>query len=224
MSEGNVRADGSINPNAYDGVDNNYNGLIDENYFLHYRQVKKTPDGTVLFDILRPVAYVNYLQDTVNNPYSMIDERRDDRIDNNKNWNILHDDVGRDGVDNTGDYGEHDGLPTSGYDNNGNDTGEPGEPDIDKTDVRESDQIGLTSFYYFAPSNQFSMGNKELMWSYLAPGFFDVPSTIQNGRPVAGEDGDFIYGSGYFPLLSKKTERFSLALGVRRWKTTRIRC
>jgi hypothetical protein len=212
VSEGNVRADGSINPNAYDGVDNNYNGLIDENYFLHYRQVKKTPDGIVLFDVLRPVAYVNYLTGSGNDPYSMIDERRDDRIDNNKNWNILHDDVGRDGVAGTGDYGENDGLPTSGYDNNGNDTGLPGEPDIDKTDVRESDQIGLTSFYYFTPSNQFSMGNKELMWNYLAPGFFDVPTTIQNGRPVAGEDGDFIYGSGYFPLLSKKTERFSLAL------------
>jgi hypothetical protein len=212
VSEGNVRTDGTINPSAYDGIDNNYNGLIDENYYLHYEQVKKTKDGTVLFDILRPVAYVNYLTGLGSDPYSMIDERRDDRIDNNKNWNILHDDVGRDGVANTGDYGENDGTPTSGYDDNGNDTGLPGEPHIDKIDVKESDQIGLTSFYYFSPANQFSMGDKELMWSYLAPGFFDVPPVIQNNKPVDGADGDFIYGSGYFPLRSKKTERFSLAL------------
>jgi hypothetical protein len=212
VSEGNIRADGSINPNAYDGVDNNYNGLIDENYYLHYQQVKQTKDGTILFKMLRPVAYDNYLTNVENDPYSMIDEKRDDGIDNNKNWNILHDDAGRDGVLNTGDFGEADGQPTSGYDNNGNDTGLPGEQHVDKTDVNESDQIGLTSFYYFAPAKNFKMGDKELMWTYLAPGFFDVPDVIQNNRPVEGADGDFIYGSGYFPLRAKKTERFSLAL------------
>jgi hypothetical protein len=212
VSEGNIRRDGSINPNAYDGVDNDYDGLIDENYFLHYRQVKKTKDGTVLFDMLRPVAYMDYLTGTGSDPYSMIDERRDDRIDNNKNWNVLHDDVGRDGVANTGDFGEGDALPTSGYDANGNDTGLPGEPHVDKTDVNESDQIGLTSFFYFAPAGNFKMGDKDTMWLYLSPGFFDVPNVIQNNRPVDGADGDFIYGSGYFPLPAKKTERFSLAL------------
>ncbi|MGD0339573.1 MAG: hypothetical protein ABSB78_12390 [Bacteroidota bacterium] len=212
VSEGNVRSDRSINPNAYDGVDNNYNGLIDENYYLHYRQVKRTKEGIVLFDLLRPVSYINYLTGTGSDSYSMIDERRDDRIDNNRNWNILHDDIGRDGVANTGDFGEGDGLPTSGYDDFGNDTGLPGEPRVDKTDVKESDQIGLTSFFYFTPAGNFKMGDKDTMWVYLAPGFFDVPNVIQNNRPVDGADGDFIYGSGYFPLRAKKTERFSLAL------------
>jgi hypothetical protein len=212
VSEGNARTDGSINPNAYDGIDNNYNGLIDENYYLHYRQVKKTKEGTVLFDLLRPVSYINYFTDTGTDLYSMIDERRDDGIDNNRNWNVLHDDIGRDGVANTGDFGEADGQPTSGYDASGNDTGLPGEPRVDKTDVKESDQIGLTSFFYFTPAGNFKMGDKDTMWVYLAPGFFDVPNVIQNNRPVDGADGDFIYGSGYFPLRAKKTERFSLAL------------
>jgi hypothetical protein len=212
VSEGNILANGSVNPNAYDGIDNDYDGIIDENYYLHYRQVKRTKDGTVLFDMLRPVAYVNYAAGAANDPYSMIDERRDDGIDNNRNWNVLHDDVGRDGVANTGDFGEGDGAPTSGYDGNGNDTGLPGEPRVDKTDVNESDQIGLTSFFYFAPAGNFKMGDKDSMWIYLAPGFFDVPDVIQNNRPVDGADGDFIYGSGYFPLRAKKTERFSLAL------------
>jgi len=216
--EGNIIKDQAgndiINPNAYDGIDNNFNGLIDENYYIHFHQIKKTrtTPPVTLIDIPRAVRHIDYLAGVGTSPYSMIDERRDDRIDNNLNWNVLFDDVGRDGVKGTGDVGEGDGLPTSGYDNQGNDTGLPGEPHVDKTDVRESDQIGLTSFYYFAPSNQVALGNDEALWKDLAPGYFDVPASIINNRPVAGEDGDFIYGSGYFPLLSKATERFSLAL------------
>ncbi len=212
VSEGNVQSDKSINPNAYDGIDNDYDGLIDENYYLHFLQVKRTKEGIVLFNLPRAVAYIDYSTGIGSNPYSMIDERRDDRIDNNRNWNILHDDIGRDGVANTGDFGEGDGQPTSGYDDLGNDTGLPGEPRVDKTDVKESDQIGLTSFFYFTPAGNFKMGDKDTMWVYLAPGFFDVPNVIQNNKPVDGADGDFIYGSGYFPLRAKKTERFSLAL------------
>ncbi len=216
--EGNVIKDAAgndiINPNAYDGIDNNFNGLIDENYYLHFHQIKTTPTTppVVLIDIPRAVRHIDYLTGVGTSPYSMIDERRDDRIDNNRNWVITTDDVGRDGIPNTGDYGEGDGLPTSGYDNLGNDTGEPGEPHVDKTDVKESDQIGLTSFFYFTPSNQVPLGNDEALWKQLAPGYFDVPNTIINNTPVGGEDGDFIYGSGYFPLLAKTTEYFSLAL------------
>jgi len=218
VAEGNVIKDAAgndiVNPNAYDGIDNNFNGLIDENYFLHFHQIKKTrtTPPVTLIDIPRAVRHIDYLTGVGTSPYSMIDERRDDRIDNNRNWNVLFDDVGRDGIPNTGDIGEGDGLPTSGYDNLGNDTGLPGEPHVDKTDVRESDQIGLTSFYYFAPAGNLTLGDDETLWRDLAPGYFDVPASIINNRPVAGEDGDFIYGSGYFPLLAKGTERFSLAL------------
>ncbi len=203
-----------INPNAYDGIDNNFDGRIDENYYIHYHQIKRQADPTKppLIDILRPVRHIDYRTGQGPSPYSMIDERRDDRIDNNRNWDIVHDDVGRDGIPGTGDFGEGDGQPTSGYDANGHDTGLPGEPHIDKTDVKESDQIGLTSFFYFTPANKIALGDDESLWSDLKPGFFDVPASIINNRPVAGEDGDFIYGSGYFPLLAKTTERFSLAL------------
>jgi hypothetical protein len=155
--EGNVLLDATGNPfvnaNAYDGVDNNFNGLIDENYRLHYHQTKVNPipPHQVLFDILRPLRHVDYLTGAGTSPFSMIDERRDDRVDNNLNWNIKYDDVGIDGLDD-GAFGAHDGLPTSGYDVNFHDTGLPGEPHIDKTDVKESDQIGLTNFSYFSPS------------------------------------------------------------------------
>ena len=222
--EGNVIYDFSgnsaVNPNAYDGIDNNFNGLIDENKFLHFQQYKvnRNPPHQVLINVLRPVRYVDYMNGAVENPLSMIDERRDDRLDNNRNWDFQFDDVGRDGIGPTAvnypgpDIGEGDGKPTSGYDDFGNDTGLPGEPHIDKTDVNESDQIGLSSFYYFTPAGQVRLGDDEALWKNLAPGFFDVPTSIENNRPTRGEDGDFIYGSGYFPLLAGATERFSLAL------------
>ncbi len=207
VAEGNI-INNKINDNVYDGIDNDYDGLIDENYYLHYRQIKKSSTNQTLIDILRPVRYVDYTK--VNNPYSMLDEKRNDGIDNDNDWTSL-DDVGRDGIKETGDFGEGDNQPTSGY-NNGFDTGLPGEPHIDKTDVSESDQIGLTSFFYTAPANTIALGNDEGLWKNLSPGFFDVPVSIVDNRPQAGEDGDFMYGSGYFPLLAKNTERFSLAL------------
>ena len=86
----------------------------------------------------------------------MIDERRDDGIDNDGDWvpyadlnengdwdadenEPLNDDLGKDGVGpfdpqySGPDEGEGDGVPTDG------------EPRFDKTDKDESDQIGLTA-------------------------------------------------------------------------------
>ena len=215
--EGNVLTDAQGNPyvnaNAYDGIDNNFNGLIDENYRIHYFQTKANPKDPLhpLFSILRQLRHKDYISGAGTSPYSMIDEARNDRIDNNLDWDIKHDDVGIDGLDD-GAFGDRDGLPTSGYDINFHDTGLPGEPHIDKTDVRESDQIGLTNFSYFTPSGQIILGDKESLWQRLIPGFFDVPASIVGGVPQNGEDGDFVYGTGYFPLLAKSTERFSLAL------------
>ncbi len=218
VAEGNIVRDlgGNefINPNAYDGTDNDFDGIIDENFYLHYRQIKRTrtiPPKT-LIDVLRPVRRIDYVNNLGTSSFSMIDEKRGDRFDNNQDWSLDFDDVGRDGIPNTGDFGEGDGRPTSGYDDLGRDTGLPGEPHVDKTDVRESDQIGLTSFYYFTPAGRVRLGDDEALWQNLAPGFFDVPTSIVSNKPERGEDGDFIYGSGYFPVLAGSTERFSLAL------------
>ncbi|MGE5313224.1 MAG: hypothetical protein ACM3Q4_00860 [Acidobacteriota bacterium] len=206
----------AVNSNAYDGVDNDLDGIIDENFYLHFRQIKKSDDvpPKTLIDILRPVRHRTYTANPTGDGYAMIDERRDDLIDNDRDWDINFDDVGRDGVRDSKnpDFGEGDGMPTSGYLANGFDTGLPGEPHIDKTDVDESDQIGLTSFQYFTPSNDVPLGQDELLWNRLRPGFFSVPKSIVANKPERGEDGDFIYGSAYFPLIAKKTERFSMAL------------
>ncbi len=190
-----------INPNANDGIDNDFDGLIDENYYLHYRQIRKDQDGNILFDITNPTNYIDYVSGIgVDDP--MIDEKRDDGIDNDGDWDPQFHDVGSDGVPNTNDPNgtEGNGMP------------DPGEPKFDRTDPDESDQIGLTAFNYFAPAGDFPMRNDEELWEMMAPGYFDVPSSIQDGKPIGGEDGDFIYSSGYFPLQAGQTERFSIGL------------
>lgn len=156
------------------GIDDNLNGLIDERS-----------------DHLN-LAYVDYVTGRgLNDP--MIDEARDDGIDNDDDWDPLTNDVGADGVPLTGDAGEGDGRPTNG------------EPNFDKTDVDESDQIGLTSFDYFSPPGAVRMRDDQALWDRMIPGRFDVVSGVP-------QDGDFIYGSGYFPLRPGQTERFSMAL------------
>lgn len=202
LVEGNMEATNrgpKLNPNASDGLDNDLDGLIDENFQVHYRQFKEDDNGVVLFDTLNPVQYTDFLQQ-INESHVMIDEARNDGIDNDGDWSIEFDDVGEDGKEGTNDTGEGDGIPTLG------------EPNIDRTDVDESDQIGLTSFQYFVPAGDVVMSDEDDLWSRLRPGLFDVPSSIIGGVAIRGEDGDFMYGSGYFPLLPGETERFSLAL------------
>lgn len=226
LSEGNLPAGSStVNPNAYDGIDNNLNGIIDENYELDYRLFKETSKNVVLIDSLNPVQHKDFVNQLgLKDP--MIDEARDDGIDNDNTWDMGSDDFGIDGVAETHDFGENDGKATSGWQKPGViagadgktniyglvDSGEPGEANIDKTDVHESDQIGMTSFYYFVPSSDIALSDQNDMWKRLQPGKFEVPDAIVNNRTIRGEDGDFIFGTGYFPLLPGETERFSLAL------------
>lgn len=203
LQEGNIIRDRNgnevLNPNAYDGVDNDLDGLIDENYFLHYRQVRKDQTGKILINKLNPVRYKDYIRGIGLNDL-MIDEGRADGIDNDNDWDPRFDDVGADGIPNSGDRGEGDGIPTAG------------EPNFDRTDVDESDQIGLTSFQYFTPAREVDLSDDEGLWRRVTPGFFEVPTSIVDNKPIQGEDGDFFYGSGYFPLLAGETKYFSLAL------------
>jgi hypothetical protein len=163
-----------VEEDGRNGIDDNFNGLIDER--MDHRDL----------------AYVDYTTGLGLNDL-MLDEARDDGIDNDGDWDALTDDVGGDGVALSGDAGEADGLPTNG------------EPHFDKTDVDESDQIGLNAFEYFSPPGAVRMRDDQGLWERMAPGHFDVVSE----EP---QDGDFVYGSGYFPLLPGQTERFSMAL------------
>ncbi|MCF7833645.1 MAG: hypothetical protein K9N05_08755, partial [Candidatus Marinimicrobia bacterium] len=82
----------------------------------------------------------------------MVDESMQDGIDNDGDWDVDRDDVGQDGLGPLDpgypgpDFGEGDGIPTSG---DPDDPTKPGEPHFDGTDLDEADQIGLTSFDAF---------------------------------------------------------------------------
>ncbi|MEO8398792.1 MAG: hypothetical protein ABI550_03145 [Ignavibacteriaceae bacterium] len=149
----------------------------------------------------------------------LIDERRDDGIDNDGDWvpytdvngngkwdpdqnEPLNNDVGKDGVGpldpqyNGPDEGEGDGVPTHG------------EPNFDETDKDESDQIGLTSLAIERLTNKGATAiwpkNDEIIFQKMTRGSFDT--TIQNANI------QILFGSGPVPLRSGLRERFSVAL------------
>jgi hypothetical protein len=194
-------------------IDENLNGLIDESILLHYeRRQQKITGGIRVLPALRYKNYVGFAkdvgtgtptyQDSVKhgllNP--MIDESATDGIDNDGDWNPLTDDVGADGVSGTGDAGEGDGVPTLG------------EPNFEHLDVDETDQVGLSSFYYFTPPGKVPMNRDETVWDAMSPGFFTPNSQLNDDKVAGGVDGDFIFSSGYFKLEPGETIRFSLAL------------
>ncbi len=180
------------------GIDDNLNGFIDES------------DGAVAPDSMKYYLYIrdpkyndrNYLAknhitgEGLDN--LMIDERRDDGIDNDGDWDVRTDDVGMDGKAGTGDTGEGDGLPTAGIGDL------PGEPNIDHTDVDESDQIGLTSFIFYEYTATTRYDNDAEWWENVRPGFFD--GHLEN------VDADYAFSCGYFPLAPEQEEFFSVAM------------
>ncbi len=174
-------------------IDDNLNGLIDENNGSIYG----TGDATIDRRLYAGLKYIDYFTGA-GSENDLIDERRDDGIDNDHDWNILTDDVGLDGKAGTGDTGEGDGLPTSGAG-----TGLPGEPHIDVTDIDESDQIGLTSFFIYSDANAYALSKDEALWEATQPGVLNATGQIANT--------DVILGSGYFPLRPSERERFSFA-------------
>ncbi len=135
----------------------------------------------------------------------MIDESQEDGIDNDGDWNVDIHDVGRDGIPNTGDFGEGDGIPTAGRKlaDGSPDPLLPGEPNFEFTDLDESDQIGLTSFNSWSWSAD-KISNDESMWNRSIPGNFGA---IQQNTDIV-----FIYGSGYISLKAGETKRISMAL------------
>jgi len=170
-------------------VDDNLNGLIDEN------RGKDDGTGTITY-LYEGYKCIDYFSGSVaNNP--LIDERRDDGIDNNGDWNPEFDDTGADGLlpghpDYPGpDKGENDGVPTHG------------EPHFDETDVNEADMLGLTSFvpYDWTTLTQF---DDQYFWLALQPGLF-----ITDINPI---DFELLFGSGYFSMFPGQHQRISLGL------------
>ena len=154
-----------------------------------------------------------------NDEDGMIDERRDDGIDNDVDWvpftdtngngvwdpsenEPLNDDVGKDGVGpldpnySGPDEGEGDGLPSDG------------EPNFDKTDNDESDQIGLTAVSIYRLGEGGTGGgwpkDDESMWLKMSSAAFDT--SLQNANI------SMVFSSGPFPFNIGQREKFSMAL------------
>lgn len=201
-----------------DLIDNDLDGLIDERETIHLERFDEVT-GTI-----RPVRYINYLSfnvgDTVKrgfivpgtgaeldyaNVAPMIDESRDDFFDNDKDWDLVQDDLGLDGAENTGDQGEGDNEPTSGAG-----TDFPGEPNIDKTDVSETDLIGITSASYDPAGgiNFNTISDRGIWQQFMAPGIFRLPA-----QQVTG-DYDLFVSSGLFPIDPGQRQRFSVAVAI----------
>ncbi|MBI5214929.1 MAG: hypothetical protein HY960_04195 [Ignavibacteriae bacterium] len=202
-------------PSAYDGLDNDLDGVVDENQAIHYETRIRRNQPAVKYKNFRTGAGVS-------DP--LIDEQRDNDKgtmalnwvrypdgttaqimhwsgDEDGDWDAANDDVGSDGVgplDN-----DYFGPDLDGTEGNG--VPDQGEPNFGKTDPDESDQIGLTSFNFFNISASPDMANDLILWDRMKPGRFDV-------IPQQPQDGDFIYASGYFPMRPKQVERFSVAL------------
>jgi len=197
-------------------LDEDLDGLIDETFTLHrwrYDEITQTE---------APVRYINYLSfeigDTLkrgfivlgkNTPPSytsiapMIDESRDDGFDNDRDWDKYNDDLGLDGFKGTGDPGEGDDVASSGAG-----TEFPGEPNIDKTDVSETDAIGLTSAVQIPVGDiSYNTTPDRYFWDYfMTPGHFDIP------RPT-GEYDTFV-ASGFFPLDPGQRQRMAIAVAI----------
>ncbi|MBU1097606.1 MAG: hypothetical protein KKB34_14080 [Bacteroidetes bacterium] len=149
----------------------------------------------------------------------LIDERRDDGIDNDGDWvpftdlnmngkwdpqenEPLNDDVGKDGVGPFDrqyvgpDAGEGDGKPT------------PGEPHFDQTDIDESDMIGLTALSIYRLGDGGTGGgwpkDDESMWVKMTSGLFDTELQKANISMV--------FSAAPFELKANLRERFSMAL------------
>ena len=177
----------------FNGFDDNLNGLIDENTGVTIG----TPPNEITTYLNVGARYIDYAAGGAN-ANILLDERRDDGVDNDGDWDPRTDDVGMDGVARTHDAGEGDGRPTSGANTN-----LPGEPHIDKTDIDESDMLGLTSFYLYLYT-ALPLHKDEDVWTALTPGRLD--DLMEAG------DTELMFGSGYFPMAPRQVERFSMGL------------
>lgn len=198
--------------NRFNAVDDDEDGIRDER--------RDGGEGTVVVggDAIRAEAAFRYDIAAFEAAYGPIEGRPAFRAgrwwtgDEDMDWTAEFHDVGADGVAETGDTGERDGIPTNG------------EPNFDRTDLHESDQIGLTGFkmnriragvgnpdptadnvLFFTESQNWPQRLYEKFTDPNVPARFD--SALASNYNLG-----FLFASGPFTLKAGQTERFSLAL------------
>ncbi len=201
--------------NSTDGIDNDNDGITDES--------RSSGPGQKIVGQDNIMAYINgnpgkYNVAKFEAYYGPITGRSAYRAgvwwtgDENMTWVASLDDVGADGVPNTHDVGEGDGIPTEG------------EPNFDITDINESDQIGLTGFkmnrikagannpggavdnvVFYTDQNRWPERLYDMWTSPVQSQHYDSPVVLDYN--IA-----FLFASGPFVLDAGQQERFSLAL------------
>ncbi len=132
--------------------------------------------------------------------------------DEDGDWDPRYHDSGSDGL--LPGEEEYPGPDNDGTEGNG--VPDDGEPHFDRTDLDESDQIGLTSFSA-AEVNMYKLKNDKVLYQRTEPGTYRRESSYINKdiRPKSkikfNGNGEFIYGAGYFSLRPGQNERFSVA-------------
>ena len=136
--------------------------------------------------------------------------------DEDGDWDPRYHDTGSDGLLPGEEY--YPGPDSDGTEENG--MPDDGEPNFDRTDLDESDQIGLTSFTP-ALVNRFKLKDDQTLYARTAPGTFSYTTgtwwtethTVQPRQHIDLDgNSEFVYGAGYFPLKPGQTERFSVAV------------
>jgi hypothetical protein len=198
--------------NPTDGLDNDEDGITDER--------RDGGPGTFVVGEAAIIAHVeaNYDVTRFETTFGPLADMPAVRAglwwtgDEDMDWTVDNHDLGADGLPDTGDTGEGDGMPTAG------------EPNFDGTDLNESDQIGLTGFKRnrIAPGSDnpdqeiddivFFTGNED--WpERLYNQFSDPDPNVRFDEALAANYNiGFLFASGPFRLAAGQTERFSLAL------------
>ncbi|MCA9752672.1 MAG: hypothetical protein KC591_10810, partial [Gemmatimonadetes bacterium] len=198
--------------NALDGEDNDEDGITDE--------LRDGGPGTRIDGQSAIAAYIdaNYDRTRLEAAYGPLEDLPAYREgvwwtgDEDLDWTAELQDVGGDGVPDTGDEGEGDGMPTDG------------EPNFDRTDLNESDQIGLTGFKLNRIRPGQGNPNSEVDDILFFTQAANWPQRLyeQFTDPVEANRFDdeltsnynigFLFASGPFTLKAGQRERFSLAL------------
>ncbi|MBN2091772.1 hypothetical protein JW964_19310 [candidate division KSB1 bacterium] len=173
-----------------DGIDNDEDGLIDES--------RESGQGVWIEDDDSP-----YMMQRYKKPRSHWSG------DEDGDWDPQFHDTGSDGLLRGEEY--YPGPDADGTEGNG--MPDDGEPNFDRTDLTESDQIGLTSFST-AHVNDYKLRDDKVLYERTEPGEFRIEgqkTVTAKQRIDIGGNVEFVYGSAYFPLRPGQTERFSVA-------------
>jgi hypothetical protein len=198
--------------NAFDGFDNDSDGITDE--------ARDNGPGTLIQgqQAIHDFVAAAYDPTKFEQAYGPLEQRPGYKNgswwtgDEDMDWDSQVDDVGADGVADTQDTGELDGIPTQG------------EPNFGRTDVHESDQIGLTGFklnrIQAGPGNpdptrdDIVFYTDQNNWPQRLYSMFtdpSMPARFDSSLAINYNIG-FLCASGPFRLKAGKTERLSLAV------------